>query len=100
MAWNTWRMVSEVLLATAAATAFAQCPVPVPAQGATVPGPLPVFPATNWWNQDISSAPVDANSASYIAFVNNGGTRRLHPDFGGEESAGSVNIYGMPYAVV
>ena len=31
------------------------------------------------------------NSASYIAFINNGGTRRLHPDFGGEASPGSVD---------
>jgi hypothetical protein len=28
------------------------------------------------------------------------GTRRLHPDFGGTESPGSVAIYGMPYAIV
>ena len=42
-----------------------------------------MFPADNWWNADISAAPVDAGSAGYIAFINNGGTRRLHPDFGG-----------------
>src|SRR5262245_13241183 len=49
-------------------------------------GPLPqspLFPPDNWWNLDISSWPVDPNSSSYIAFINNGGTRRLHPDFGG-----------------
>ena len=50
--------------------------------------------------RDISAAPVDAASAAYIAFINNGGTRRLHPDFGGEATPGSVAIYGMPYAVV
>jgi hypothetical protein len=77
-----------------------QCPVTVPAQGAALPAPLPLFPADNWWNADISAAPVDASSASYIAFINNGGTRKLHPDFGGEASPGSVAIYGMPYAVV
>ena len=38
--------------------------------------------------------------ANFIAYINNGGTRRLHPDFGGEESPGSVDIYGMPYAIV
>jgi hypothetical protein len=79
---------------------FAQCPVPVPAQGAPPPAPLPVFPADNWWNLDVRTAPVDVNSTSYIAFINNGGTRHLHPDFGGEASPGSVDIYGMPYAVV
>jgi hypothetical protein len=61
---------------------------------------LPLFPPDNWWNTDISSAPVDPASSSYIAFINNGGTRRLHPDFGGEASPGSVDIYGMPYAIV
>jgi hypothetical protein len=68
-------------------------------------GPLfqsPLFPVDNWWNLDISNWPVDPNSSSYIAFINNGGTRRLHPDFGG--SAGTTQdpnaIYGFPYAVV
>ena len=84
----------------AAAVSHAQCPANVPVIGAAPPAPLPVFPADNWWNTDISAAPVDASSAGYIAFVNNGGTRRLHPDFGGQVSTGSVGIYGMPYAVV
>ena len=87
------------LLALAPAVAQ-QCPASVPVQGAAPPGPLPLFPADNWWNVDIRSAPVDAGSAGYIAFINNGGTRRLHPDFGGEASPGSVDIYGFPYAVV
>ena len=80
--------------------ALAQCPVSVPVEGAPPPAPLPLFPPDNWWNTDISAAPVDANSASFIAFINNGGTRHLHPDFGGEVSPGSVAIYGMPYAIV
>lgn len=63
-----------------------------------VPGPLPVFPADNWWNQDISQAPVDARSAQFISFV--GSARRLHPDFGGFEFPGSQTIYGFPYVVV
>jgi hypothetical protein len=64
-------------------------------------GALPqrLFPSNNWWNLDISSWPVDANSASYISFINKGGTRRLHPDFGGND--GTPNgIYGIPYALV
>ena len=81
-------------------TALAQCPPSVPSEGAVPPGPLPVFPSDNWWNTAISSAPIDPSSSSFIAFVNNGGSRRLHPDFGGEASPGSVNIYGMPYAIV
>jgi len=65
-----------------------------------LPGPLPLLPPDNWWNQDVSQAPVDARSAQFIAFINNGGVRRLHPDFGGYESPGSVGIYGFPFVVV
>jgi hypothetical protein len=68
--------------------------------GGALPAPLPLFPASNWWNLDITSAPVDPGSASYIAFINNGSTRRLHPDFGGDVSPGSTEIYGFPYVVV
>ena len=91
------------LLAIAAGSVHAGaalCPSPLPAQGAPVRSAAPLFPADNWWNLDIRSAPVDANSAAYIGFINNGGNRKLHPDFGGEETPGSVPIYGMPYAVV
>jgi hypothetical protein len=66
--------------------------------GGTVPGPLPVFPADNWWNTDISVAPVDPQSAAYISYI--GTTRALHPDFGGDASPGSQDIYGFPYIVV
>ncbi len=67
-------------------------------QGGPLPGPLPLFPSDNWWNADISSAPVDPSSASFINFI--GATRALHPDFGGDVSAGSTQVYGFPYAVV
>ena len=66
--------------------------------GGPLPGPLPLFPADNWWNLDISNAPVDPSSASYISFI--GATRTMHPDFGGDVSPGSTEIYGFPYAVV
>jgi hypothetical protein len=58
-----------------------------------------VFPNTNWWNLDISNAPLDPGSASYISFVsgrvggNTTATRRLHDDFG-------PSPYGIPYVVV
>ena len=84
----------------AAPVALGQCPASVPVEGAPPPAPLPLFPPDNWWNVDVSNAPVDPGSASYISFINNGGTRHLHPDFGGEASPGSVDIYGMPYAIV
>jgi hypothetical protein len=54
-------------------------------------GTATVFPSTNWWNTDISAAPVDSNSAAFIAFI--GTTRKLHPDFG-------PSPYGIPYVVV
>ena len=93
--------LAAVCFATLAAQAgVALCPATAPAQGSPVRSTAALFPADNWWNLDIRSAPVDANSAAYIGFINNGGTRRLHPDFGGEESPGSVAVYGMPYAVV
>ena len=46
------------------------------------------------WNHDISNAPVDPNSAAYIAYINSHGGDMLHPDFG------SPRAYGFPYAVV
>jgi hypothetical protein len=52
----------------------------------------PIFPANNPLNKDISHAPVDPNSANYIASI--GLTGHLHPDFGTNPS------YGIPYAVV
>jgi uncharacterized repeat protein (TIGR01451 family) len=76
--------------------------------GGALPGspPGPLFPADNWWSADVSQAPVDVNSASFIQFINNctnccpSAGRRLHPDFGGNVSPGSVQTYGVPYAVV
>ncbi|MEO8429964.1 MAG: hypothetical protein ABI592_00535 [Acidobacteriota bacterium] len=69
-----------------------------PVANGPLPGPFPLFPATNWWNLDIRTAPVDPGSAAYIQFI--GTTRTLHPDFGGDASSTSPDIYGMPYAVV
>ena len=66
---------------------------------ASPPGPLPLFPPTNWWNTEITSAPVDAGSAAFIGYINTGGVKHLHPDFGGTLADG-VSIYGFPYAVV
>src|SRR5205823_11020356 len=65
--------VARLLLAATLAlvqspAAFAQqCPATLPAQGVAPYGPLPLFPADNWWNTDISSALVDAGSAMNAA---------------------------------
>src|SRR5260221_12511695 len=66
--------------------------------GGSLPAPLPLFPTDNWWNTDISSAPVDPKSASFISFI--GTSRGMHPDFGGDSGDSSAPIYGMPYVVV
>jgi hypothetical protein len=50
-----------------------------------------LFPDDNWWNQDVSAAPVDAQSDAFINFI--GRTRTLHPDFG-------PSPYGFPYVGV
>jgi len=67
-------------------------------RGGELPPPLPLFPPSNWWNEDISAAPVDAKSAAFISYV--GAGRGLHPDFGGDSGDSSAPIYGIPYATV
>jgi hypothetical protein len=64
-------------------------------QGASLNGFLP-FPSDNLWNKDISSAPVDANSAAIISFI--GSSVGLHADFGAGQYNGSS--IGIPYTVV
>lgn len=69
-----------------------------PALGGTLAG-RQVYPLNNWWNLDISKAPLDPNSAAYINFVsgrtpsNPTATRKVHDDFG-------PSPYGIPYVVV
>jgi hypothetical protein len=87
--------VASVLLAPAAV--FAQGVQ----RGSGLPTPLPLFPADNWWNADISGAPLDTNSAGFITFI--GPTRGLHPDFGAEVDLSDPNlpdVYGMVYITV
>ena len=84
----------QLVILSICVVAFAGAPV----QGGPLPSPL--FPPDNWWNLDISSAPLDPASASFINFINSGGAKRLHPDFDGDVSPGSVEIYGFPYIVV
>src|SRR5262245_27883669 len=50
-----------------------------------------LLPSDNWWNQDISNAPLDPQSDAYLDFV--GRTRQSHPDFGPPP-------YGIPYVGV
>jgi len=81
------RAADQAVRATQAATRGGQLPVP-----------LPLFPPNNWWNLDISAAPVDPASADLInLFI--GPTTKLHPDFGGDSSP-VPEIYGFPFGVV
>jgi hypothetical protein len=58
-------------------------------------GSCHVFPADNAWNRDVSTLPVDANSANYISAITAlGGNQKLHADFGG------AGAYGIPYITV
>ena len=50
-----------------------------------------VLPSSNWWNQDISKAPVDLKSSTYISWIGTG--RELHPDM-------APPPYGIPYVGV
>ena len=64
-------------------------------QGASLNGFLP-FPADNAWNQDISAAATDPNSAAIINFI--GANVAVHPDFGAGQFSGQS--IGIPYVVV
>jgi hypothetical protein len=58
-----------------------------------------VFPVSNWWNLDISVAPVDSQSQAMIDWIsgrtpaNPNAVRIVHPDFGPPP-------YGIPYVSV
>jgi len=58
-----------------------------------------IFPPDNWWNLDISGAPLDSASGEIIDWISGrtpedpDARRRLHPDFGPPP-------YGMPYVGV
>src|SRR5205085_2090102 len=58
-----------------------------------------IFPSDNAFNQNISHAPVAANSAAIIAHI--GAATRVHPDWGADDpDNGADPLYGIPYNVV
>jgi hypothetical protein len=74
--------------------------VPPPADGIALNGVTgPLFPPDNWWNRDISNAPVSDQSDRIIDWIcrraqpTGDCSARLHPDFGPPP-------YGIPYVVV
>lgn len=73
---------------------------PTPTPTPTTPPPrlagCDLFPADNIWNTPIDTAPVDANSATYVNTI--GANRTLHPDFGsGLWEGGPI---GIPFITV
>ena len=91
---RTASLALTLFIATGVLVRGAVAPVP----GGSLGG-RQVFPRSNWWNLDISRAPVDPASAAYLNFLsgrtasNPTATRRVHPDFG-------PSPYGIPYVVV
>ncbi len=112
MTWMRWLALTGLLAVSSCGGATPQAPSgvdpgpsPTPAPTTPMPaapnpaasGPMrlnddfggrQLFPSDNWWNQNISAAPVDPQSNAYIAFI--GTSRGMHPDFGPPP-------YGMPY---
>lgn len=90
-------VLATLALATSAPSALApppslgsKCGV-FPKPGTDVAADAPSLPDQRAWNQDVSQAPVAANSAAIIDYLGSGD---LHPDFG------SPREYGIPYKVV
>ena len=78
-------LTSAALVAATIAVGFAATVLNEPLTGRQV------FPVTNWWNLDVSAAPLDPQSSTFISWI--GTTRQVHPDFGPPP-------YGIPYVVV
>jgi hypothetical protein len=94
------RLATIAVLAVTVAACVPQ-PSRAPARTGTQNGPLgscTVFPPDNPWNTDISTAPVHAQSATYLARIaddgGGGAYDFLHADFGGG------GAYGIPYVTV
>jgi hypothetical protein len=78
---------------TQPSTAPTSPPTAPPSGGVPTVAGCRIFPADNAWNTDVSAAPVDPNSAAYLASMN-AATTFLHPDFG------SNPAYGIPFTSV
>src|SRR5215469_4755175 len=70
-----------------------------PQEGGWLPQQL--FPPDNWWNADISWAPVDPASDYYISYIRRWGSLPLHPVLGGDFWDGDLERnWGFPYITV
>src|SRR6202171_1205940 len=78
--------------------------VPLPSTVTAAAAPVPttscqVFPADNVWNTDISTLPVQARSAQWLASMA-ASTTNLHPDFGGPPSGFPCTVVDHTHATV
>jgi hypothetical protein len=88
---------ATLLLGTCAfAQALGTCAGMTPGQLTGLNGFVPFQGSSSLWNQDISTAQVDSDSANIINFI--GASTTLHPDFGAGEYDGSY--MGIPYQIV
>jgi hypothetical protein len=92
---DSTKSATATIIVSAGSGSAADCSGLAVGQGASLNGFRP-FPSTNPWNQDISTSPIDANSASIISYI--GATVGLHADFGSGTLSGSS--IGIPYVVV
>jgi hypothetical protein len=98
---RTFSPVAAGLLALALGVAAVPPARAQAVRGADLLALSPLFPPDNWWNVDVSAAPVDPNSANFLNFI--GAGVGLHPDLGGDVDPGdpaSPETYGMIYATV
>src|SRR5215210_6752773 len=74
-------------------------------QGGPLGVPLPLFPANNWWNADISAAPTQSGANAMLA----GSFQVLEADllnvrgkadFGGNDPDVMDAVYGFPISIV
>jgi hypothetical protein len=89
-------LIALALGGAAAAQSAGTCAGMTVGQLTSLNGFVPSQGTGSLWDMDISSAPVDANSANIINFI--GSSATLHPDFG----SGTYNhqTIGIPYQVV
>jgi hypothetical protein len=87
-------LAAAIVSALVAIVGAADARTPDRARRAAAPAEFgcPILPPKDPLNQEIANAPVNPNSANYVASI--GLTAHLHPDFGTNPS------YGIPYTVV
>src|SRR5262245_29545580 len=93
------RIAVATALSCLLATSSPRAQGTLPSIGGDLPTPLPLSPASNWWNLDISGAPVDPSSASFVLYVG-GASRRIRADMGGSADGDPILTYGIPYVRV